>query len=273
MPLYGAGDVNLITGAETSPNITQSETFTWANPDNPQQVVSAYNDSRGHNQSPINISVARSPPTAALPSPASPPPPVKAPLPVTWAILLFCTIALTPPGSPSGSIRPAAVRAWADTSPPIHRTRLAGPVSVFTTAAVTTGILAGLITTHPLRLRTGCHFLNDFAIGWWGSAVTHSTDNGLLGVLRIPVHWQLRPRRPDHRRQGHGRRIDRRHGRTAATAVWHNRNNKIYRSTDGGNTWTNTYTGPSFVGPCRRSFGLLLHDVPQPRLLAAHGLG
>ena len=38
VPLYGAGDVNLITGTETPPNITQSETFTWANPDNPQQV-------------------------------------------------------------------------------------------------------------------------------------------------------------------------------------------------------------------------------------------
>ena len=25
--------------------------------------------------------------------------------------------------------------------------------------------------------------------------------------------------------------------------------NNIYRSTDGGNTWTNTYTGPSFPGP------------------------
>ena len=54
----GAGDVNLITGTETTPNITQSETFTWANPDNPQQVVVAYNDSRGRNQSPINISGA-----------------------------------------------------------------------------------------------------------------------------------------------------------------------------------------------------------------------
>ena len=56
VPLYGAGDVNLVTGTETSPNIAQSETFTWANPDNPQQVVSCYNDSRGRNASPINIS-------------------------------------------------------------------------------------------------------------------------------------------------------------------------------------------------------------------------
>src|SRR5438132_10941315 len=46
MPLaYGAADVNLITGTETFPNVTQSETFTTANPDNPNQIVVAYNDS------------------------------------------------------------------------------------------------------------------------------------------------------------------------------------------------------------------------------------
>src|SRR5439155_7869338 len=55
---YGAADVNLITGAETSPNVTQSETFSWRNPDNPSVIVVAYNDSRGRNQNPINISGA-----------------------------------------------------------------------------------------------------------------------------------------------------------------------------------------------------------------------
>src|SRR6266571_6267543 len=59
MPLaYGATDKNLITGTETYPNITQSETFTTANPDNPNQIVVAYNDSRGRNASPVNISGA-----------------------------------------------------------------------------------------------------------------------------------------------------------------------------------------------------------------------
>ena len=58
VPLYGAGDVNLINHPESSPNITQSETFTTVNPDNPQQIVVAYNDSRGRNQNPINISGA-----------------------------------------------------------------------------------------------------------------------------------------------------------------------------------------------------------------------
>src|SRR5439155_9146256 len=55
---YGAADVNLVTGTEILPHVTQSETFSTANPDNPDQIVVAYNDSRGRNASPINISGA-----------------------------------------------------------------------------------------------------------------------------------------------------------------------------------------------------------------------
>src|SRR5215468_3398867 len=55
---YGAADVDLVTGTETSPNVVQSETFSTANPDNPNQIGVAYNDSRGRNASPINISGA-----------------------------------------------------------------------------------------------------------------------------------------------------------------------------------------------------------------------
>ena len=55
---FGAADVDLVTGTETSPNVTQSETATASNPDNPNQIVVAYNDSRGRNASPINISGA-----------------------------------------------------------------------------------------------------------------------------------------------------------------------------------------------------------------------
>ncbi len=49
---YGDTDVDLITGTESFPNVTQSETFTTANPDNPDQIVVAYNDSRGRNANP-----------------------------------------------------------------------------------------------------------------------------------------------------------------------------------------------------------------------------
>src|SRR5437016_2420222 len=59
LPLaYGATDVDLVTGAESFPNVTQSETFTTANPDNPNEIVVAFNDSRGRNANPINISGA-----------------------------------------------------------------------------------------------------------------------------------------------------------------------------------------------------------------------
>src|SRR5439155_1732032 len=37
---------DLITGTETFPSVTQSETYTTANPDNPNQIVVTYNDSR-----------------------------------------------------------------------------------------------------------------------------------------------------------------------------------------------------------------------------------
>ena len=48
--------MDLVTGTETFPNITQSETFTTANPDDPNEIVVAYNDSRGVNASPLVIS-------------------------------------------------------------------------------------------------------------------------------------------------------------------------------------------------------------------------
>ena len=44
---YGAADVDLVTGTETAPHIIQSETYTAANPDNPDEICVAFNDSRG----------------------------------------------------------------------------------------------------------------------------------------------------------------------------------------------------------------------------------
>jgi len=43
---YGTTDVDLITGADTFSHVTQSETFAAANPDNPDEIVVAQNDSR-----------------------------------------------------------------------------------------------------------------------------------------------------------------------------------------------------------------------------------
>jgi hypothetical protein len=55
---YGGTDVDLITGTETYPDVTQSTTFSWGNPDNPDQILVAYFDSRGAHANPINGSGA-----------------------------------------------------------------------------------------------------------------------------------------------------------------------------------------------------------------------
>jgi hypothetical protein len=78
--VYGGTDVDLITGTESFPNVTQSETFTTANPDDPNQVFVAYNDSRGRNFNPINISGGSF-------SPVLPRPMVKVPSTIPLAIL------------------------------------------------------------------------------------------------------------------------------------------------------------------------------------------
>src|SRR6266704_5575198 len=44
---FGGVDVDLVTGTETSPHIIQSETYSTANPDNPDEICVAFNDSRG----------------------------------------------------------------------------------------------------------------------------------------------------------------------------------------------------------------------------------
>src|SRR5215471_2880374 len=41
---YGAADVDLVTGTETAPHIIQSETYSTANPDNPDEICVAFND-------------------------------------------------------------------------------------------------------------------------------------------------------------------------------------------------------------------------------------
>ena len=52
-----------------------------------------------------------------------------------------------------------------------------------------------------------------------------------------------------------------------------NRANKMYRSTDGGNTWTNTYTGPIFPGPGRTASGFFACMYSSPAYWRHQGWG
>lgn len=52
-PMLLSSDVDLITGPETWPNVTQSESMVWSS--DGTVVAAAYNDSRGRNDSPVNL--------------------------------------------------------------------------------------------------------------------------------------------------------------------------------------------------------------------------
>src|SRR6266436_1155641 len=258
MPLaFGAADVNLITGTETSPNITQSETYSFANPDNPLQVLVAYNDSRGRNASPINISGAsfssdggttftrltaasgQSPfagtegdPVGLYNKPTG-----------TWFTVWLDTACggqglggykSTTPGEPS----PAS---WTHFC--VHNNSADDRNS-------------GYADNNPASPFFGRMYVswNDFNIGGGALFVTYSSDNGNTWHSPISVN------------PGFVRDIqitaDKVTGDVYIAAMNENggngnfnRNNLIYRSTDGGNTWTNTYTGPTFTGAHRTNSG------------------
>ena len=52
-----------------------------------------------------------------------------------------------------------------------------------------------------------------------------------------------------------------------------NRANKVYRSTDGGATWANTYTGPTFPGPGRSASGFFATMYGSPAYWRHMGWG
>ena len=68
-------------------------------------------------------------------------------------------------------------------------------------------------------------------------------------------HRHLHPRRPDHRRLRATGDVYIAGMDEGGGGFPHNDTNKIFRSTDGGNTWTNTYTGPAFPDRASRAVG------------------
>jgi hypothetical protein len=247
-PLFGGVDVDLITGAENSPNITQSETFATANPDNPNEIVVAFNDSRGISASPINISGAsvstdggttftrltradgQSPfsntfgdPVALYNKPSQ-----------TWfAIFLDAACG----GQGIGG----------------YKSTNASDPNSWTHFCVHNGSSddreSGWADNNPSSPFFGRMYVswNNFADG--GSLnVRFSTDNGGTWNER-----QLAPASPfirDVQITGDSSTgtvylagMDEMGGGLTTRA------NKMYRSTDGGNTWANTFTGAAFPGP------------------------
>src|SRR6266853_11990 len=250
---YGTTDVDLITGTETYPNITQSETFTAANPDNPNQIVVAYNDSRGRNASPINISGASVSTDGG-----------------NTFVRLTAATGQGPFANTEGDPvilynRPTGTwyTAWLDGGcggqgvGGYHSTTPWDPNS-WTHYCIHTNNnddresgWADNNTSSPFYGRMYTSW-NDFNVGGGALFVRYSTDNGLTWTNAR----QLTTGTPFIRDvQITGDLVT---GDVYVAGMNeggggfpHNDMNLIYRSTDGGNTWTNpaAYTGPGFPGP------------------------
>src|SRR5256886_2831234 len=248
---YGTTDVDLITGTETYPNITQSETFTAANPDNLNQIVVAYNDSRGRNASPINISGASVSTdggntftrltTGSGQSPFS--------NTVGDPVILYnrptgtwFTVWLDGGCGAQGlggykSTTPSNANSW--THYCIHNSNNDDRESGW----------ADHNTSSPFYGRMYVSW-NAFNVGGGALFVRYSTDNGLTWTNARQITSGT-PFIRDVQITG-----DLATGDVYIAGMNeggggfpHNNNNLFFRSTDGGNTWSNTYTGPSFPGP------------------------
>jgi len=268
---YGGTDVDLITGAETYPQVNQSTTFSWGNPDNPDQIVVAYVDIRDFPSDAADASVStdggltftrltkangQSPFENAGGSPI-----VLYNRPTaTW----YTVWGLGACGGLGGykSTTPWDPKSW--TSYCIHSGLYDKP--------------SGWTDMNPSSPFYGRMYVsgNDFARGG-NIFVRYSTDNGntwtderqvtTTFIRNVQITGDLVT--GDVYLAG----MDENGGSGCTSGCGTNRSNKIYRSTDGGNTWTNSYTGPSFVGACRGTAGYFCTMYSSPAYWRHMGWG
>src|SRR6266403_2037231 len=249
---YGSTDVNLITGTESFPNVTQSETFTTANPDNPNQIVVAYNDSRGRNANPINISGASVSNDGGTTFTRVTKATGQSPFDNTFGdpVVLY--------NKPSQTW----VTVWLDGA--CGGQGLGGyksltpddPNSWTHFCAFNEGSAdreSGWADNNPSSPFFGRLYIswNDFIIGQGALMSIHSTDGGATWSSPATVingGTFIRDVQITGDLAGSGTvyiaGMDEGGG-----GFPHNDTNLIFKSTDGGSTWSNTYTGTPFPGP------------------------
>src|SRR5882762_3308390 len=256
--VYGGTDVDLITGTESFPNVTQSETFTTANPDDPSQVVVAYNDSRGRNFNPINISGASTSTDGGNTFTRLTKANDQSPFDNTFGdpVILY--------HKPSGTW----VTVWLDGAcggqglGGYKSTTPEDPNSWTHFCAFNEGSAdreSGWADNNPSSPFFGSLYIswNDFNVGNANIFVIRSTDGGTTWSSPVMVSTQptfVRNTQITGDLSGNGTLyiagMDEGGG-----GFPHNDTNLIYKSTDGGATWSNTYTGTPFPGPGVTSAG------------------
>jgi hypothetical protein len=268
---YGTADVNLITGTETSPNIVQSTTFAAGNPDNPLQIVVGYNDSRGRNATPINVSGAsvstdggntftrltKSNGQGPFDNTFGDPVVLYSKSSQTWF-----TIWLDAGCGGQGlggyqSTTPSDPNSWTHFC--IHNGSSDDRES-------------GWADNNPSSSFYGRLYVswNDFSVGGGALFVRRSTDNGATWASTQVASTFIRNVQMT--------------GDPATGAVYiaamdemggglTTRANLFYKSTDGGATWANTYTGPAFPAPGRGTSGFFATMYNNPAYWRYQGWG
>ncbi len=245
---YGAADVDLVTGTETPPHIIQSETFSTANPDNPDEICVAFNDSRGAsvNQfSGLSCSTDGGLTFTRVTNASG-----QGPFTNTFGdpVILYnkptqtwFTVWLDGNGS-------CTLGGYKSTTPE-------DPNSWTHFCVHTAGgddRESGWADNNPSSPHFGNMYVswNDFNVGGGALEVTFSTDNGATWHAPVVVSNSgfIRNVQITGDMSGNGTiyiaGMDEGGG-----GFPHNDFNKIFKSTDGGATWANTYTGTPFPGP------------------------
>src|SRR5882757_5212294 len=244
---YGAADVDLVTGTETPPHIIQSETYTTANPDNPNQICVAFNDSRGAavNQfSGVSCSTDGGLTFTRITNASG-----QGPFANTFGdpVILYnkptqtwFTVWLDGNGSCTlggyKSTNPSDPNSWTHFC--VHSNGGDDRES-------------GWADNNPSSPHFGNMYVswNDFNVGGGALEVTFTTDNGATWHAPVSVtNTFIRDVQITGDMSGNGTiyiaGMDEGGG-----GFPHNDTNKIFKSTDGGATWANTYTGTPFPGP------------------------
>jgi len=261
-PLLGGTDEDVISpGPESGTHITQSETFVAANPDNPNEIVVAYNDSRtaaSNNFSGASVStdggntytrLTKSTGASPFANTFGDPVVLYQRTTGTW-FTVWIDVGCGSQGMGGyKSTTPADPNSW-------------------THFCVHTGSFddrnSGAVDNNPSSSHYGRMYIswNDFNRN--SGLFVRFSDNGTTWTEKQITSTFIRDVQLT---------VDRTTGTVFLAGMDEqgggltNRINKMYRSTDGGSTWTNTYSGPSFAGPgrttCPNSYFACMFSTPQ----------
>src|SRR5215813_5464152 len=251
---FGGTDVDLITGTENFPNVTQSETYSTVNPDDPSQIVVAFNDSRGINANPFNLSGASVSIDGGTTFTRLTQANGQSPFANTAGdpVILYnkpsgkwLTVWIADGQCSGGLGGYSSTTPWDPDSWTTH-------YCVDSSGGGGDDRESGWADNDPSSPFFGRLYVswNNFSVGTGALSVTFSTDNGATWHSPVIVSNAGFIRNTQITGDMSGNGIIYIAGMDEGGGGFpHNDTNLIFKSTDGGATWANTYTGTPFAAP------------------------